>query len=149
VRTRVIVVDDDDVRRRGLAELLDDHPAIDVGGMLSRQAALAWAGNWDDVDVVIVDVAQEPRLDDRGAGVAVVEHVRRQAGPTHPVIIVVSGHFFDDGLRRRMREAAADFIYHRSEVQDTGALYSAVLHPDGARAGLPVHQTEEALAPRR
>jgi CheY-like chemotaxis protein len=135
VRTRVIVVDDDDISRRGLGELLADHPALDVGGVLSLHAALEWDGHWHDVDVVIVDAAEKGRLDDHGAGVAVVEHVRRMAARHTPVIIVVTGHFFDDAVRRRMREADADFIYHRSEVQDTASLYAAILHPDAARAG--------------
>jgi DNA-binding NarL/FixJ family response regulator len=133
VRTRVIIVDNDDISRRGLGELLADHPAIDVGAVLSHDAALAWDGSWQKVDVVIVDATDEGRGDDGPAGVAVVKHVRRRAGPHTPVIIAITGQFFDDAVRRRMREADADFIYHRSEVQDTDSLYAAVLSLDGAR----------------
>ena len=57
MRTRVIVVDDDGVSRRGLGALLADHPAIEVEGMLSRHGALTWDGNWRQVDVVIIDAA--------------------------------------------------------------------------------------------
>jgi DNA-binding NarL/FixJ family response regulator len=132
VRTRVVIVDNDDISRRGLGALLADHPAIDVGGMLSHDAAMAWE-SWHDVDVVIVDATDERRGDDDPAGVAVVKRVRQMAGSPTPVIIAISGHIFDDAVRRRMREADADFFYHRSEVQDTASLYAAVLSLDGAR----------------
>ena len=135
MRARVIVVDDDEVSRRGLGEILADHPAIEVGGVLSHHAALTWDGNWHDVDVVIVDAGDERRLDDHCPGVEVVEHVRRAAGTHFPVIIAITGQFFDDAVRSRMREADADFLYHRSEVQDSASLYAAVLHPDAARVG--------------
>ncbi len=141
----MVIVDDDDISRRGLGELLADHPAIDVAALLSHDAALAWEGRWDDVDVVIVDAADERRSDDHFVGVTVVEHVRRVSGVRAPVVIVVTGHFFDDAVRRRMREAEADFFYHRSEVQDTDSLYAAVLHPDGARAGVPDVRDPETL----
>ena len=145
MRTRVVVVDDDDISLRGLGELLADHPAIEVAALLSHDAALQWDGSWDDVDVAIVDAADERRADDHFAGVAVVEHVRRISGTHAPVIIVVTGHFFDDAVRRRMREAEADFFYHRSEVQDTASLYAAVLHPDAARMGVPDVRDPETL----
>jgi CheY-like chemotaxis protein len=145
VSTRVVVVDDDDISQRGLGELLADHPAIDVAALLSHDGALEWEGNWHDIDVVIVDAADERRHDDHFAGVAVVEHVRRSSGEHPPVIIVVTGHFFDDAVRRRMREADADFFYHRSEVQDTASLYAAVLHPDSARMGVPEVRDPETL----
>ena len=132
MRTRVVIVDNDDSSRRGLGQRLADHPAIDVGGMLSHDAALAWE-SWRDVDVVIVDATDARRGDDQPAGVAVVKHVRHMAGSPTPVIIAITGHFFDDAVRRRMREADADFFYHRSEVQDSATLYAAVLCPDGAR----------------
>jgi hypothetical protein len=76
----------------------------------------------------------------------VVEHVRQVAGGRTPVIIVVTGQFFADGVRRRMREAEADFIYHRAEVQDSASLYGAVLHPEAARSAVPGHR---ARPPRR
>jgi CheY-like chemotaxis protein len=145
VRTRVVVVDDDDISRRGLGELLADHPSIDVAALLSHDTALAWEGNWQEVDVAIIDAADERRADDHFAGVAVVEHVRRMSPTPAPLIIVVTGHFFDDAVRRRMREADADFFYHRSEVQDTASLYAAVLQPDAARQGVPDVRDPETL----
>jgi CheY-like chemotaxis protein len=145
VRTRVVVVDDDDVSRRGLGELLADHAEIDVVGMFSHDGALNWTGSWSTVDVVIVDAADERRTDDHFPGVAVVEQVRRVSAGRSPIILVVTGHFFDDAVRRRMREADADFFYHRSELQDTAALHAAVLRPEAARVGVPDVRDPEAL----
>jgi DNA-binding NtrC family response regulator len=145
VRTRVVVVDDDDISRRGFGEILADHGDIDVVGMFSHDDALRWTGSWSTVDVVIVDAADERRTDDHFAGVAVVERVRQMSSDRAPVVIVVTGHFFDDAVRRRMREADADFFYHRSELQDTVALCAAVLRPDAARVGVPDVRDAEAL----
>lgn len=145
MRTSVVVVDDDDISRRGFGEVLADHDDIDVVGMFSHEAAMRWDGPWRAVDVVIVDAADERRTDDHFAGVAVVERVRRMSDDRSPVIIVVTGHFFDDAVRRRMREADADFFYHRSELQDAASLHAAVLRPDAARVGVPDVRDPEAL----
>ncbi len=145
MRTRVVVVDDDDISRRGLGELLADHPEIEVTDVLSHDAAMTWNGDWSATDVVIVDAADERRTDDQFAGVGVVQHVRRMTPGTDVLIIVITGHFFDDAVRRRMREAQADFFYHRSEVQEADALYAAVLCPGAARSGVPGVTDPEAL----
>lgn len=100
---RVAVVDDDDVRRRGLIELLD-----------------------------------ERRTDDQSPGVAVVEAIRARRSPCQTRVIVRTGQFFDDAVRRRMREADADadYFFHRSELQDVAAIRDVVL-PDRLRPGVP------------
>lgn len=128
--TNVVVVDDDDISRRGLASLLADSPDVTVRAALSHDDALRWTTEWDDVDVVLVDAADERRADDQFPGVAVVEQIRRGRTPAQPTIVVATGHFFDDAVRRRMREARADAFYHRSELADVAALYDAVLRPD-------------------
>jgi hypothetical protein len=82
------------------------------------------------VDVVVVDAADE-RLDgDQFPGVGVVELVRQRRSSVQTTVVVVTGHFFNDALRRRMKEAGADFFFHRSEVQDAARLRQVVLHPD-------------------
>jgi hypothetical protein len=58
-------------------------------------------------------------------------------------VIVLTGHFFDDAVRRRMREAEADFFYHRSELQESADLYRAILQPELAR-GVPDETDPEA-----
>ncbi|MCQ0016606.1 hypothetical protein [Actinomadura madurae] len=56
----------------------------------------------------------------------------------------MTGHFFDDAVRRRMREARADFFYHRSDMADAEALRAAVLRPDLARRRVPPPRDPEA-----
>jgi carotenoid cleavage dioxygenase-like enzyme len=60
-----------------------------------------------------------------------------------PVRVVVVD---DDAVRRRMREARADFFYHRSEMAEAGALRAAVLRPDRARRAVPAPRDPEAQA---
>ncbi len=128
--TRVVGIDDDDISRRGLGELLSDHPDIDVAGMLTHHGAMLWDGDWSAVDVVVVGAADGRRADDSSAGVNVVDHVRQASGSRDPMIIVVAGPFFGDPEGRRLWEDRADFFYHRAEVQDAASLHAAVLRTD-------------------
>jgi DNA-binding NarL/FixJ family response regulator len=145
MRRRVVVVDDDDIIRRGLAEILADDPEIEVVGALDHAQGAAWGLEWDRVDVAVVDAADERRRGDQFPGVAVVEAVRRYRSSTETVVIVITGHFFDDAIRRRMREAKADYFYHRSEVSDASALISAVLGSDPRKHRVPAEADVEAL----
>jgi DNA-binding NarL/FixJ family response regulator len=142
---RVVVVDDDGVSRRGLTELLSDHAEIEMIGSLSHGDAMTWAHEWRRVDVAIVDAADERQEHDHFPGVAVVDRIRRYSSATETVVIVITGHFFDDALRRRMREASADFLYHRTEIQEASQLQEAVLHPEDARRVFPMLDAEGAF----
>jgi len=126
-------VDDDDINRRGIASLLAEHEGVEVVGSVTHADALVRPDLWEGVDVVVVDAADERNLLDHFPGVTVVEEVRRRRSRQQTVIVVITGHFFDDAVRRRMREAQADFYYHRSELGDAQALRDAVLHPDAHR----------------
>jgi len=137
MRKRVVVVDDDDISRRGLTELLADRPELEVAGSLVHDEALEWDTEWDTIDIAIVDAADSRRDDDHFPGVGVVDHIRRRRSRDQTMVIVLTGHFFDDAVRRRMREAQADFFYHRSELQESADLYEAILHPEQARSGVP------------
>jgi CheY-like chemotaxis protein len=145
VRTRVIVVDDDDVHRRGTAELLADRPELEVVGTATHDEALVWTAEWEAADVVLVDAADPDRPEDHFPGVSVVDHIRRRRSSQETIVIVITGHFFDDAVRRRMREAGADFFYHRLDLRKKQQLYEAVLHPERARAGVPAPGDPEAL----
>jgi DNA-binding NarL/FixJ family response regulator len=144
VTTRVIVVDDDDISRRGLAALLDDSSDITVVGAFTHGDAVNLVDAWNRVDVVVVDAADERMEEDQFPGVRVVEQIRRHRTSEQTLILVLTGHYFHAALRRRMREARADFLYHRSELQDTDDLLRAVLHPDQART-LPREDDLEEL----
>jgi DNA-binding NarL/FixJ family response regulator len=144
MRKRVVVVDDDDISRRGLAELLADRPELEIAGSFVHDKALEWDAEWDTIDIAIVDAADSRRDDDHFPGVGVVDHIRRRRSREQTMVVVLTGHFFDDAVRRRMREAQADFFYHRSELQESEHLYEAILHPEQARAGVPDGTDPEA-----
>ncbi len=44
-----------------------------------------------------------------------------------------------------MREAGADFFYHRPELHKPDALYQAVLHPEKATVGVPGYQDMDSM----
>jgi CheY-like chemotaxis protein len=104
---------------------------------LDHDQALAWSGDWADVDVVVVDAADEGRPGDQFPGVAVVRRVRAFAECRQPLVVVVTGHYLHDGLRHRMKEAGADFYFLRSDFRSTDALIDVILHPERHRRGVP------------
>lgn len=140
----MVVVDDDDVSRKGMAALLAEHPAIDVRASLRHSEAMRWEG-WDEVDVALVDAADDRAEGDQFPGVAVVQGIRKGRQPGRVRVVVVTGHFFDDAVRHRMREARADFFYHRSEVADVERLYDVVLNPCADRTVPPANDPEAAF----
>ena len=130
----IVIVDDDDLTRRGMAQVFADEPSTDVIAELSHEEALSWTDQWDRADIVIVDAANERSGPDQFPGVGVVQRVRERRTADQTMVIVVTGHFFDDAVRMRMREAGANFLFHRSELHDSSILVDAVLHPDTARS---------------
>jgi CheY-like chemotaxis protein len=134
--TRVVIVDDDELWRVKTAELLADRPGLVVEAAATHDVAAGWVDEWRTVDVAIVDAGDIRRQDDQFPGVGVVRQARRH-GRERMVVMVVTGHFLDDALRWRMREAGADYFHHRSDVQDADSLYQAVVHPALDRRGVP------------
>jgi CheY-like chemotaxis protein len=143
MRKRVVIVDDDDIQRRGMAEYLADRPEVEVVGILNHDEALAWDGEWDGVDIALVDAADPLRDKDQFPGVEVADRIRRRRSSEQTRVIVVTGHFFNDAVRRRMREAGADYFYHRPDLHRKEGLYQAVLHPE--RAGVPGDYDPESV----
>ncbi len=136
-RRRVVLVDDNELTRAGFGDALRGDPEIDVLAGLDHEAALAWTDEWAAVDVVLVDAADEGREGDQFPGVRLVRHIHTLATEAHPTVIVITGHFFDDGLRHRMREAGADFFFLRPEVRSADKLRHIVTHPESYRRGVP------------
>jgi hypothetical protein len=101
--------------------------------------------SWDDVDIALIDAADERRSDDQYPGVAVVRHIRRIPGALRTSIVVLTEHYFDDALRRRMRETRADSFHDCVEVAETWALRNLVLQTGGTPRGVPRVQDIEAL----
>ena len=137
----VAIVDDDDINRHGMTGLLACD-RISVVAALSHAEALDWTEGWRGVDLALVDAADDRARDDHFPGVAVVERIRRHAGSL-VTVVVFTGHFFDDAVRRRMWEAGADFFYHRSEVGDVRVLHQVVLDPEAGRRVPPPRDPDE------
>ena len=121
---RVVVIDDDDVTRVGTVAILAADRSIEIVRSGSHDDA---TGPWDGVDVVLVDASDHRRSDDHFPGVGVVQAIRADGAGATCTIIVFTGVLFDDAVRRRMREAGADFYYHRSELADAQRLVDVVL----------------------
>jgi DNA-binding NarL/FixJ family response regulator len=136
-RVRVVIVDDDDINRRGMASVLNDASDIEVVAALTHIAAMQQSIRWDFADVVLVDGADERRDDDHFPGVEVVDEIRRSRPTRPPTVIVVSEHYYDDALRRRLREARPDYFHHRSHLHDGEALRRIVLHPERVSSAVP------------
>ena len=104
---------------------------------MGHEQALCELQLWRDAEVVVLDAADEGRAGDHFPGVRVLRHIRLNAGSNRPTIVVVTGHFFDDGLRRRMADADADFFFLRPEIRSPEKLIDIVLNPENYRRGVP------------
>lgn len=141
---RVVVIDDDDLSRRGIAELLGDDGRFVVTDQLNHDDALATTG-WESVDIALVDAADTRREDDdMFPGVSVVEHIRSVRNADETTIVVITGHFFEDALRLRMREAKADLFFHRTELQDAQRLRDVLADPTSVQRPVPGLSDPEA-----
>lgn len=136
-RRTVVLVDDNRLTLDGYAETLRNHPHIDLMAAIGHDDALAPERLWSNIDVVVLDAADEDKRGDQYPGVRVVRHIRANEGEIRPTIIVVTGHFFDDGLRHRMAEADADFFFLRPEIRTSEKLIDIVLNPHHYLRGVP------------
>ena len=121
----------------GYAAGLATCPSIEVVAALGHNEALSDEQDWAGADVVLIDAADARLPEDQFPGVKVVKRVRACQGDRRPVVIVVTGHFFNDGLRHRMAEAEADFFFEREDLRTPEALVDVVLHPEHYRRGVP------------
>jgi hypothetical protein len=133
----VVVVDDNRLTLPGFEAALASSPHVEMVAGFDHRAALVWPGSWEEIDVLIVDAADESRSGDQFPGVAVVRRAREGGAGGRPTIIVVTGHYLHDGLRHRMAEAGADFYFLRSDLRSAEALVDVVLHPERHRRGVP------------
>jgi CheY-like chemotaxis protein len=133
-----VVIDDNELNLPGFERAFGQRAEIELVAACDHEAALAWAGDWASVDVVVLDAADEDRVGDQFPGVAVVRRIRASAGSGAPVVVVVTGHYFHDGLRHRMRAAGADLFFLRSDIRSNEALVDIVLQPGSYRRPVPV-----------
>ena len=135
---RISIIDDDDISRAGLVSLLGQDKRFVIVADLNHDDAENQLSDWaDDTDVAIVDAADARRSDDHFPGAHIVAELRRRRTPGQTTVIVITGHFFNDAVRRRMREADADLFFHRSEIQDADRLREVVANPSSVAAPVP------------
>jgi DNA-binding NarL/FixJ family response regulator len=120
---RVLLADDEDLMRAGLAELLSSDPTIDVVGQASTGSAAVREAVRLRPEVVLMDVRM-PDMD----GIAATSELARVA-PQSKVVILTT--FEDDGyIFRSLRAGASGFLLKRTRPEDLIAAVHAVAAGD-------------------
>jgi two-component system LytT family response regulator len=102
MKTRVLIVDDEPIARRGISRYLAEHRDIEVVGEAANGISAVDAINELHPDIVFLDV-QMPDLD----GFGVIENVEPSTGPA-PVYIFVTAH--DAHAIRAFEVHAVDYL---------------------------------------
>lgn len=130
--TRVLIADDEDLMRAGLAELLSSDPTIQVVGEASTgKEAVQRVGRLRP-DVVLMDVRM-PDLD----GIAATAELARTAPNTK--ILILTTFEEDDYIFRSLRAGASGFLLKRTRPEEliaavhTVAAGDALLSPSVTR----------------
>ena len=139
--TRVVLVDDNELTLNGYSHVLQDRPDIQLLAAVGHGEALRRSCLWSQADVVLLDAADETQLGDHFPGVRVVHAIRKHQGTNRPVVVTVTAHFFNDGLRHRMADAGADFFFLRSDLRHPQTLVDLVTCPERYRRGVPELET--------
>ena len=113
---RVLIVDDYEVVRAGLEELLAIAADMEVVGSTASAAQAVGRVAAADVDVVLIDVA-EPQLD----GTATTRELRRSAPNTKIVVLTASG---DHDQIATALDAGATGVLHKYD--DPGHLLDGI-----------------------
>jgi DNA-binding NarL/FixJ family response regulator len=130
--TRVLIADDDDLMRAGLAELLTADPEIDIVGQASTGRQAIERTRQLTPDVVLMDVRM-PDLD----GIAATRELSRTA-PGAKVLILTTFEQ-DDYIFGALRAGASGFLLKRTRPEDliaavhTIAAGDALLSPSVTR----------------
>jgi DNA-binding NarL/FixJ family response regulator len=130
--TRVLIADDDDLMRAGLAELLTADPEIDIIGQASTGRQAIERTRQLTPDVVLMDVRM-PDLD----GIAATRELSRTA-PGAKVLILTTFEQ-DDYIFGALRAGASGFLLKRTRPEDliaavhTIAAGDALLSPSVTR----------------
>jgi DNA-binding NarL/FixJ family response regulator len=130
--TRVLIADDDDLMRAGLAELLSIDPMIEIVGEAATGREAIERTHRLDPDVVLMDVRM-PDLD----GIAATRELSRTC-PTSKVLILTTFEQ-DDYIFGALRAGASGFLVKRTRPEEliaavhTIAAGDALLSPSVTR----------------
>jgi DNA-binding NarL/FixJ family response regulator len=109
--TRVLIVDDDDLMRAGLAELLSAEPEIEVVGQASTGREALERTRWLAPDVVLMDVRM-PDLD----GIGATRELTRVAPGAR--ILMLTTFEQDDYIFGALRAGASGFLLKRTRPEE-------------------------------
>ena len=109
--TRVLIADDDDLMRAGLAELLSADPGIEIVGAASTGREAVQRACRLAPDVVLMDVRM-PDLD----GIAATRELARLAPATR--ILILTTFEQDDYIFAALRAGASGFLLKRTRPED-------------------------------
>jgi DNA-binding NarL/FixJ family response regulator len=119
--TRVLIADDDDLMRAGLAELLSGDATIEIVGEASTGREAVERARRLDPDVVLMDVRM-PDLD----GIAATRALTRAAGRARVLILTTFEQ--DDYIFGALRAGASGFLLKRTRPEEL----IAAVHTIGA-----------------
>jgi DNA-binding NarL/FixJ family response regulator len=119
--TRVLIADDDDLMRAGLAELLSGDPSIEIVGAASTGREAVERTRRLDPDVVLMDVRM-PDLD----GIGATRELTRAAPRTRVLILTTFEQ--DDYIFGALRAGASGFLLKRTRPEEL----IAAVHTIGA-----------------
>jgi two-component system NarL family response regulator len=146
-RTRVLIVDDHELVREGLAELLGRHPAIDVAGKADGGQNALQLYPEIKPDVTLVDMRMSP-MD----GVATIGALR-ELDPDARIILLTT-YDTEEDIYRGLKAGAASYLLKDvglDELVETIVAVSAGEKriPAPIAAKLAEHMAKPALTPRQ
>jgi DNA-binding NarL/FixJ family response regulator len=109
--TRVLIADDDDLMRAGLAELLTADPAIEIVGQAATGRQAVDRARGLKPDVVLMDVRM-PDLD----GIAATRELSRTAAGAR--ILILTTFEQDDYIFGALRAGASGFLLKRTRPEE-------------------------------
>ena len=128
---KIVIVDDDEWKREGMATRLDATEEVVVVASVDHDEAALWPRErWRDIWAVVVDVYDDRAAGEIGtdlySGINVVERVRDL--PVHS--LAVTPHCAHPLVRLRLQQAKPDYCYHRFQLASLDELREAVRYPD-------------------
>jgi DNA-binding NarL/FixJ family response regulator len=146
---RLVVVDDDDLVRSGLAAILDLEPDIEVVGQGADGVDVPALVARSRPDVVLMDVRM-PRVD----GIAAT--ARLTGRPEGPAVVVITTFESDEAVHDALLAGARGFVLKRARPEElvaavrTVARTDSLVFPDAIRRVATTRRTrtEPAWAPR-
>lgn len=120
---RIVVIDDDDLVRSGLAVILDVEPDIEVVGHGSDGIDVPALVARTRPDVVLMDVRM-PRLD------GIVATARLTERSDSPAVVVITTFESDDAVRDALLAGARGFVLKRARPEDLLAAVRTVARTD-------------------